>query len=167
MKKGLIMLSMVVGMIACDDGDDVSPNTQARIESAKAIVQEGQWRITYFKDDDDGDDDTYKFIDYTFDFASNGVLTATKGEVDIIGKWSIKDDDDDSDDDDDDDDDDGDDDDDDDRDDDDDNDDVDFNIYFSSPSSFNELSEDWDIVSITSTKIVLEDDDEFLTFERD
>jgi predicted nucleotidyltransferase len=34
-------------------------------------------------------------------------------------------------------------------------DDIDFNIAFSSPSDFEELSEDWEIISQTATKIEL------------
>ena len=39
--------------------------------------------------------------------------------------------------------------------DDDSSDDVDFNIFFSSSSNFEELSEDWEIVSYTETRIEL------------
>ena len=56
--------------------------------------------------------------------------------------------------------------------DDDDDDEIEFNIFFASPETFSELSEDWEILSYTSDMIQLidEDDDgldtELLTFEK-
>ena len=57
-------------------------------------------------------------------------------------------------------------------DDDDDYGDVDFNIVFSTPADFEELTEDWHIISISNTKIELthvsggNGGTDFLTFER-
>ena len=51
-------------------------------------------------------------------------------------------------------------------------DDIDFNILFNSPPNFEELSEDWDIISHTSAKIELihvsggNGGTDYLTFER-
>jgi len=156
MKNKLVMLLMLTGMIACDDnGDDVNPATQAQISEVKSIASEGQWIVTYFWDSDK--DETSSFTGYSFDFAANGSLVATKSATSITGQWSITgedDDDDDSDD------------------DDDDYDDVDFNIVFSTPADFEELTEDWHIISISNTKIELihvsggNGGTDYLTFER-
>lgn len=48
---------------------------------------------------------------------------------------------------------------------------IDFNIFFASPESFNELSDDWNIVSYSATKIELIDESsdgeiDLLTFEK-
>lgn len=154
MKKGLVMLFMLIGMIACDDnGDDINPNTQAQISEVKSIAAEGQWVVTYFWDSDK--DETISFTGYSFVFAANGSLIATKSATSITGQWSITDEDDDDDD-----------------SDDDDYGDVDFNIVFSTPADFEELTEDWHIISISDTKIELthvsggNGGTDFLTFER-
>lgn len=153
MKKGLFMLLMVTGMIACDDnGDDVNPTTQAQISEVKSIAAEGQWTVTYFWDSDK--DETASFSGYSFVFSADGSLIATKSATSISGQWSITGDDDDDDD------------------SDDDDYDVDFNIAFSTPADFEELTEDWHIVSISDTKIELthvsggNGGTDFLTFER-
>lgn len=143
-----------------DNGDDVNPNTQAQISEVKSIAAEGQWQVTYFWDSDK--DETASFNEYSFAFAANGSLIATKSAATVTGQWSITGDEDDDDDDDDDDD-----------SDDDDYDDVDFNIAFSTPPDFEELTEDWHIISISTTKIELthvsggNGGTDFLTFERD
>lgn len=152
MKKGLVMLLMLIGMIACDDNeDDINPATQAQITEVKSIASEGQWVVTYFWDSDK--DETASFTGYSFVFASNGSLIATKSATSITGQWSITADDDDDDI-------------------DDDYDDVDFNIAFATPADFEELTEDWHIVSISNTKMELthvsggNGGTDFLTFER-
>jgi hypothetical protein len=154
MKKGLVMLFSLIGMIACDDnGDDVNPNTQAQISEVKSIAAEGEWQVTYFWDSDK--DETASFNGYSFSFEANGSLIAIKSATTVTGQWSITGDDDDDDD-----------------DSDDDFDDVDFNIAFSTPADFEELTEDWHIISISNTKIELthvsggNGGTDFLTFER-
>lgn len=148
------MLFMLIGMIACDDnGDDINPNTQAQISEVKSIAAEGQWVVTYFWDSDK--DETPSFTGYSFVFAANGSLIATKSATSITGQWSITDEDEDDDD-----------------SDDDDYGDVDFNIVFSTPADFEELTEDWHIISISDSKIELthvsggNGGTDFLTFER-
>lgn len=155
MKKGLVMLFSLIGMMACDDnGDDVNPNTQAQISEVKSIAAEGEWQVTYFWDSDK--DETASFTGYSFSFEANGSLIAIKSATTVTGQWSIT----------------GEDDDDDDDSDDDDFDDVDFNIAFSTPADFEELTEDWHIISISNTKIELthvsggNGGTDFLTFER-
>lgn len=69
------------------------------------------------------------------------VLTAVLGDETITGSWSITQDDDWGDD-----------------DDGNHSDEIDFNIFFASPPNFEELSDDWEIVSISSSKIELKDD---------
>lgn len=127
-----------------DQMDDVQPAAQVEEE-----VIEGTWRITEFIDS--GDNETALFADYNFTFNTNGTIMASNGTNTLEGVWSISNDDDD-----------------------DDEDDLDFNIFFPVPDSndFEELNEDWDIVSTSSTRIELEDisDDDpeidRLTFER-
>jgi hypothetical protein len=154
MKNVLLMTLVAISLIACDDdSNDPNPNVQAQISEVKSVAQEGQWVVTYFWDTDK--DETSDFAGYAFVFGSNGAVTATKSATEVSGQWSVTSDD---------------------SSDDDDNDsldDVDFNLSFSTPSSFEELSEDWEILSMTSTKIELKHvsggngGTDFLTFEKD
>lgn len=151
MKKGLVVVLafMLIGMIACDDNSkDPSPSGQAKISEAQAIAKEGQWIITYFWDTDK--DETASFSGYTFEFAANGTITATKGATVVTGQWSVTDEDSD----------------------DDVDENVDFNLIFTTPANFEDLTEDWHIIFISNTKIELthvsggNGGTDFLTFEK-
>lgn len=123
---------------ACSsDDDDVKDNSQ-QISQIENIVESGNWRITNFIDS--GKNETSDFTGYDFLFNSDGSLIATNGTNTIDGTWSITDDsssssssssDDD----------------------------IDFNIFFPVPDTndFEDLNDDWDIISSTSTKIELID----------
>lgn len=118
-----------------DDDDSSKYDDDRRNHSiATQTMQQGNWRITYYYDTDH--EETSRFSNYTFSFDSNNVLKATNGTNTYTGMWSITDS----------------------RSGDDNpHSDIDFNIAFSSPANFAELSDDWDIVSQTSTKIELID----------
>ncbi|MAP55466.1 MAG: hypothetical protein CL605_11245 [Altibacter sp.] len=116
------------------------------------MARNGTWEITYFYDTDQ--EETGNFSGYSFSFNENGSLVAVNGSTTVTGTWSVTNssnssDDDGSNDDDD-----------------------DFNIFFASPREFEELSDDWDIISVTETKIELIDvsggngGTDYLTFER-
>ncbi|PTM10507.1 MAG: hypothetical protein DA407_03505 [Bacteroidetes bacterium] len=129
------------------DDDDGSNNNNANPQEVINIAQSGNWTITYFFDTDS--DESSDFNGYTFTFADTGVLTATNGPSTIIGTWSVTNSSSSSS-----------------------NSDLDFNISFVSPPDFEELSDDWDIISYTSTKIELIDvsggngGTDYLTFEK-
>lgn len=117
------------------DDDDSSRNDDRRENNiVEQTVQQGSWRITYYYDTDS--DETGRFSNYTFSFNSGNVLVATNGDNTYNGSWSITDSS---------------------SGDDNPHGDLDFNIAFSSPASFSELTDDWDIVTYTSTKIELID----------
>lgn len=131
----LIMLSFSLMSATCstDDDDDFN-NNSAEINDIKNTVQSNTWVITSLIDS--GVDETTDYNGFNFIFNSNGTLTATKQTLSYNGTWSITDDDISSDD--------------------ISSDDIDFNIFFSSPANFNDdLSEDWEIVSKSATKIEL------------
>ena len=142
--KSYISVFFLIGMISiqsCATDDDSSSNTSdVQIMEAQSIANTGTWMITNFNDS--GQDETSDFNGYTFDFASDGVLTATNGTNTLTGTWSITDDSNSSSD-----------------DDSSDDDDIDFNILFSVSQSndFEDLNDDWDIVSITENRIELRD----------
>ena len=158
MKNNMLIKAMaltVFAFLSCDKDDETAlVDTQAEITQVTTLVTAGTWRITNFNES--GSDQTSNFAGYGFSFNANGALTANNGSTTVTGTWSITDDssngDDDSSD--------------------DSGDDIDFNIFFAEPSNFNELSEDWDIVSRSDTKIMLRDvsggdgGTDLLTFEK-
>lgn len=135
----ILISSLVVGLflISCstDDDSNNTDNTQEIME-ANSIATTGTWRVSSLIDD--GQDETSDFNGYVFTFDSSGSLTASNGTTDLIGTWSIEDDS---------------------SSDDDDDDDIDFNIFFavSEDDDFDDLVDDWDIVSINDTMISLVD----------
>lgn len=134
----------VASMCSSDDNNSASDPTPVI-----NTVTSGTWRITYFYDTDS--DETTNFTGYNFTFGASNILTATNGTTTYTGSWSVMSDD---------------------TNDDNPSSDLDFNILFSSPTNFAELSDDWDVVSRTDTKIVLTDvsggngGTDFLTFEK-
>lgn len=131
--------------MGCTDDDGPSNNTQNEIESD---VQKGTWKITKFIDSDK--DETNDFAGYDFTFLSSGVLRADNGATQYDGTWSITDS----------------------NSNDDSQDDLDFNINFNLANDFEDLNDDWDIISRSSTKIELIDvsggngGTDYLTFEK-
>jgi len=161
MKKGLfysasLALSFMLILSSCssdDDGNSPSNDLQ-QIAQIENDVESGTWRITNFIDS--GQNETSDFAGYDFTFNTDGTLVATNGSNTQNGTWSITDDDDSDDD------------------SSSDDDDIDFNIFFPVPDTndFEDLNDDWDIVSASSTVIELRDvsggsgDIDFLTFEK-
>lgn len=127
----LIFILNVASMCSNDDDTNNSANPTPVINT----VTSGTWRITFYEDS--GVNETYHFTGYNFTFGSANVLTATNGTNTYTGSWSVTNDD---------------------SNDDSPSNDLDFNILFSSPANFaDELSDDWDILSRTDTKIELVD----------
>ena len=132
--------------IGCTNDDDGPSNsTKDQIETS---VQNGTWRITKFIDSDE--DETNHFAGYNFTFLSSGVLKADNGVNQYDGTWSITDS----------------------NSNDDSVDDLDFNINFNLTNDFEDLNDDWDIISRSSTKIELIDisggngGTDYLTFQK-
>lgn len=150
MKNAFYILFALFIFSACDDSDDDN-GSNGDVAEIENIAMNGLWRITYFFDTDK--EETDNFNGYTFDFNNGNVLNATNGSNTYAGTWSVTDDgsgDDNNND----------------------FDDIDFNIGFSSPDDFEELTEDWEIISLSNTKIELRHvsggngGTDLLTFER-
>ena len=141
----LLFLFGIVILSSCDSDDDnsTSTTTPTQIENN---VENGTWRIIKFIDS--GDDETNHFNGYNFTFNDTGVLNASNGTNSYNGTWSVTDSSSSS------------------------SDDLDFNISFVAPPDFEELSDDWDFISQSSTKIELIDvsggngGTDYLTFEK-
>lgn len=136
-KLSLIPLLSLIFMLnvasMCSDDDD--SNTSADPTPVINTVTSGTWRITFYEDS--GVDETYHFTGYNFTFGASNVLTASNGTNTYTGTWSVTNSD---------------------SNDDSPSNDLDFNILFTTPAVFaDELSDDWDILSRTATKIELVD----------
>ncbi|SHK88284.1 hypothetical protein SAMN05444266_101470 [Chitinophaga jiangningensis] len=102
----------------------------------------GTWKVAQFSERNE--DHTSEFNGYTFTFSSTGTASALKGSVTANGTWSIT------------------------------NNSARFNIDFGAKSDANkplgELTDDWRIISVSSTRIQLTDDNtssaEVLTFTK-
>ena len=120
---------------SCESSDDSdNMGSVENVEEVKSTVSTGTWLVALYEEDEV--DQTSNFAGYSFTFNSTGELSANNGETSISGAWSITSESDSSDD-------------------DNPSDDVDFNIFFSSPVKFAEISEDWEIVSFSSARIEL------------
>ena len=141
----IFCLSFFFTLPSCTNDNPVDPS-QTIIQNN---VQAGIWRITLFIDS--GTDETSHFSGYSFTFGDNNILTSTNGTVIHTGTWSITDS----------------------NSNDDHPDDLDFNILFSFNNDFEDLSEDWQILSQSSNRIELthvsggNGGTDFLTFEKD
>lgn len=141
----VVVISLLFVVSCTNDDDNPINNIQTTVESN---IQSGTWRITKFIDS--GIDETNHFSDYNFTFNSSGVLNANNGTNNYDGTWSITDS----------------------NSNDDSQDDLDFNINFNLTNDFEDLNDDWDFISQTSTKIELIDvsggngGTDYLTFEK-
>jgi hypothetical protein len=151
LKSLIIVLLLGFLFTGCSsDSEDNNPGNETDVQTLEELAEQGFWIITYYFDTDHEETDNY--VGFEFFFGMDGSLTATNGVSTYIGTWSITDnsgsDDKSSDD------------------------DLDFNINFSSPPDFEELSDDWEIIQINESMIQLTDvsggngGTDFLTFER-
>ena len=123
----LLVVVFIVTSCSSDDGDIIIDT--ANIQQISNTAKTGTWHITSFIDS--GNNETANFTGYNFTFNDNGTLAASNGSNTINGTWSVTNSSSSS------------------------SNDVDFNIAFASPPNFQELSEDWDIVSASNSKIDL------------
>jgi len=145
-KLGILSLLLIM---SCSSDDDNNSNNNAQ-NDIENNVQSSSWQITNFIDS--GTDETTDFTGYNFTFESSGILNANNGSNDFNGTWSVTNSDS--------------------NDDSPDDNDLDFNINFNLTNNFEDLNDDWDIISQSDTKIELTDvsggngGTDFLTFER-
>ena len=153
---GIIMttVAFLVLLTACANKDDDGVLVSMSAEQLQSIVQSTNWEITYFYDTDH--EETSNFSGYSFSFNEDGTLVAVNGNTTVTGTWSINDNSGSSSD-------------------DDGNsstNDNDLNIFFASPEEFEDLTDDWDIISISNDQIELIDvsggngGTDYLTFSR-
>ena len=114
--------------LACSDNDPKDTNQKKLADT----ITSGSWRITSFVDS--GTDETNHFTGYTFTFVDQGGVTAMNGTNTYTGAWKIEDS----------------------NSDDDTLNDLEFLLNFATPADFTDLSEDWDILELTESKLKLQ-----------
>lgn len=132
-------------LVSCDKNED--NNSQPQAENN---VKSGNWKIT--KMIDSGDDETSDFNGYTFTFQNGGIISATNGAKNYAGSWQVSDS----------------------NSDDDSPEDLHLIISFSvsDDDDFDDLNEDWNYISNSSSKIELihvsggNGGTDYLTFEK-
>lgn len=142
MKKILLTLALpaltfFLTQCSSDNTDEEMQDPAVVAQAVTDLAVSGTWVVSSYIDS--GTDETSDYNGYTFSFNTDGSLVADNGSSMVTGTWSVTVDDSSDDD------------------DYDSMDDVDFNIFFSAPPAFEELTDDWDIVSRSSTRIELID----------
>ncbi len=142
MKKLLLtfaipVLSLFLTQCSSDSSEDTMQDPAVVAQAVADLAVSGTWVVNSYIDS--GTDETSDYNGYTFSFNADGSLVADNGSTTVTGTWSVTADDSSDDD------------------DYDSTDDIDFNIFFSAPPVFEELTDDWDIVSRSSTRIELID----------
>jgi len=141
----LFMLNVASMCSSDDDNSNPTPDPTPVINT----VNTGTWRVTLFEDS--GTNETGHFTGYNFTFGTGNTLTAANGANTYTGTWSVTSDN---------------------SGDDSPSNDLDFNITFTSPADFTDLTEDWNIITYTPTKIQLihvsggNGGTDYLTFEK-
>ena len=95
--------------------------------NVSTTIQNGSWKISLFNDS--GNDETNHYTGYSFNFGSGGAVSASNGSSTVSGSWSSGTDDSQN----------------------------KLNLNFGDNGNFGDLSDDWHIISESSTKIELED----------
>tara|TARA_R110000850_G_scaffold182360_1_gene307774 strand:+ start:25576 stop:25983 length:408 start_codon:yes stop_codon:yes gene_type:complete len=72
-------------MLGCSSDDDNNDPTQNQFENIEADVQEGLWEISAFINA--GEDDTFTFESYVFDFSGDGTVIASTDLLSATGTW--------------------------------------------------------------------------------
>jgi hypothetical protein len=142
--KLISILSLLLFVsVSCNDDDD-DVNQVSSPSEITTTVTDGTWIVTLFKEDDIIQ--TSNFSDYSFTFAVNGELSATNGVITQSGDWITYTD----------------------------SGYTKLDIMFTAlDGPFEEISEDWRVISRTETKIELkhvsggDGSIDYLTFEKD
>lgn len=110
---------------SCSKDDSLTDDLSTNLVSNRNIENSGIWFVTLFSEDDRNQ--TNQFVGYSFEFKSNGLITASKAGVLIHGNWRYVTDSGKS----------------------------KVIIGFSSGGIFDEISEDWEILQESDTSIKL------------
>lgn len=141
MKKNLFYAFVAVlsiGLLSsCSNDEDDNPLDPVQaVSDIQTNVVAGDWIISSYVDS--GVDETSDYDGYTFTFTADGVVSASSSAEMLTGAWSVEQDS---------------------SNDDSPDSDVDFTLFFgvADTHDFDDLNDDWDVVSYTSTMISLRD----------
>jgi hypothetical protein len=141
MKKLIFVLAAVyIFLLACHKKEDPLPNISPT--EVNNTLCAGTWKITYYWDFDQ--EQTSSFSGYSFLFAGENKLTASKPGLTLSGTWTTGKDDSI----------------------------IKLFLAFPGPIKFAEISEDWIVTEMTDTRIELQDESDgigetdWLTFEK-
>lgn len=110
--------------------------------NSAAVLKGGTWKVTLFSED--GQNETHYFTGYSFDFMDGGVVKATSGSNTVNGTWATRND----------------------------SGKTKLDLNFDDVNNFDELDEDWEILTQNSSKIELKHvsggngSTDMLTFEK-
>ena len=151
--KNIFLIASVLLLFGCSRDDDKNisnpnPNNPTIQKQIESDMENGDWRITNFNED--GNDKTQNFNGYVFKFNSDGSISVSNVTSNYSGLCGMNDFnlDDDS------------------------QNNLHFNILFYEANNFLELNDDWEVISHSETKLLLQDISggnggiDFLTFEK-
>ncbi len=142
MKKLLILLTVVL-LASCSSKDDEGDVIGNEFENIKVILPHDTWRVTKYIDSIE--DKTDLFETFVFTFSNDGTVVGSNDLYSETGTWLYKTTAEDG---------------------------EELILVFNPTPPFDEISDDWSIVSVSTTKIELKDDDsngndtELLTFSK-
>jgi hypothetical protein len=125
----LFVLALAISLASCSKSNDDNPSDNNNVNDQVS----GNWTVTYYYDS--GKDETSDYSGYSFEFATDGTLTATHSTGTFAGTWRIGD-----------------------SSSDDDSSSNRFVITITGNKRMDDLQDDWVIDSISDTEIRLRDD---------
>ena len=130
MKKTIFTFALISVLFSCQDDDEINPiNLQPLLEAPSGLI------ISNFLED--GENETYLFDGYTFQFNEDGTVAATKSDSTVNGSYTVYEDDGK----------------------------TELELMFPINSDLNELRDDWYFISQEGNKINFEDSGDILQFE--
>lgn len=129
MKKIFLLVAVVI-FASCSSDDDSGNANTSEFEQIKTTLPQGEWEISTFNDK--GSDKTETFESFKFTFNKDGSVEAQNDLLTEVGTWNYD------------------------------------NtsgkteklvLKFGKLNPFNEITDDWDIISVTNSKVELSDED--------
>jgi len=142
MKKILILLAVVVIASSCSSDDDSGDANTNEFEQIETTLPQGEWEISNYFDGQS--DHTIDFESFVFDFKEDGSVVAQNDLLTESGTWAY----------------------------DNSSSSEELVLQFGQMTPFNQLNDDWEIVSVSNSTIELSDDSggngdiELLTFTK-
>lgn len=138
--KSISMIACAAFLFSCTDEDN-SKTTNPTASEVIDRVDNGEWKIINYVVN--GAEETEHFSDFEFTFDNQHILNATSGTTVYAGSWTVTDAE---------------------------GGEVDFNISFTGPDEFADLSDDWSVVQVSKSMVKLEGETDagtnYLTFKR-